>query len=65
MVVLGGGNMMWALFISKPTETTNYDVCAMRGYRLNILQWEEKSKECMKIPTGDYSNSVLRDDTGF
>ena len=27
----------------------------MRRYRLNILQWEGKNKECMKIPTGDYS----------
>ena len=50
----GGGNKTWAPFFSKPTETTNYDVCIMRRYRRNILQWEENDIECMKIPSGDY-----------
>ena len=42
------------------SETINYDVCTMRRYIRNILQWEEKSKECMKIPTGDYSTCLAR-----
>ena len=46
--------MMRALFILKPIETTNYDVCTMRRYRRNILQWKENNKECLKRPNGDY-----------
>ena len=46
--------MLQALFILKPTETINYEVCRMRRYRQNILQWEEKTKECIKRPTVEY-----------
>ena len=45
---------MLALFILKQPETINYDVCRMRRYRQNILQWEENDTECMKRPAGNY-----------
>ena len=46
--------MMRALSIIKQTETINYDVCRMKWYRRNLLQWEENNLQCMKRPAGDY-----------
>ena len=30
------------------------DVCQMRRYSQNMLQWKENDIECVKRPTGDY-----------
>ena len=55
------GILLYNFFVNKlkscslnRTQTTNYDICKMRRYRRNILQWEENSIECIKMPTGDY-----------
>ena len=46
---------MRTLYISKSTETINYDIHRMRRDRRNIYQCEENNTEYMNIPTGNYS----------
>ena len=53
--VEGGANTLRALFTFEKYETINYDVCRMRRYRWNKLQWEENDMKRTKMPTGDYS----------
>ena len=38
--------------------TINYDVCRIRRYRRNILQWDKNNIECMKRLTGDYYTCI-------
>ena len=50
----GEANTMRALLTSEKYETINYDVCCMRRYSRNILQWTKTMQKAWKCPTGDY-----------
>ena len=47
--------MLWALLTFEKYEPTNYDVCGMKRYSQNILQWNKNDMISTKATTGEFS----------
>ena len=49
--------------VNPSKETNNYDVCRMRRYTQNILQWNKNDIKGMRMTTGDYFLAIATDAT--